>query len=469
MQRFLRTFWGWFAVTALFLGLASCRQTTDPAPAVANQPAPGVTPINTSPSGESPPATAPRSATDQPAAPSPTPLPVYPGPDGATPAPYPYPYPGPPTPLTGDGDPAPAFPASPDDNQLHFPVVGGPAPTATPTSTATPTPSVTPAATATPTAVPTVDFAARRAALAANDQGLSTVKIGFHVTLMEDRDLLDNWMRRLDAAGVPVFLKSVDNAEPLFRAQELMRRSGVPHVLVYRASGSVPDYALPPAQAARLHWEFHRANFPPELDPNLVWIETLNEPDRKRSQWLGQFALETARLAMADGFRWAAFGWASGEPEPAQWRSPAMLEFLRLAGENPERLAIAVHEYSYIKSEIDHDYPYKIGRFLALFDIADQHGFPRPTVLITEWGWEYAAIPDVGQAIADVDWATRLYAPFPQVKGAAIWNLGIGCCFADISEQVTRLVGPLTLYSLTHYFAIPPDGAPVSTNPEQFR
>lgn len=371
------------------------------------------------------------------------------------------PYPGPsPSPTGTAGDPYPVA----GDAEVFLPITGGSQP---PAPTATPIPS--PTATAVPpTPVPTVDFAARRAELQANGQDLGFAKLGFHVTLLEERDLLDDWMQRLDAAGVPFFLKTVDNAEPLFRAQELMKQSGVPHVLVYRASGGVPHYELPPEQAAQIHWESHRSQFPPELDPSLVWIETLNEPDRLQSEWLGRFALETARLAMAEGFRWAAFGWASGEPEPEQWQTPSMLAFLRLAGENPDKLAIALHEYSYTHEEIGHDYPYKIGRFQELFRIADAHGIPRPTVLITEFGWEYAEVPEPEQAMRDLRWAARLYAPYPQVKGAAIWNLGIGCCYDDVSEETARLVAPLTEYSLTKYFAVPQPPAQQPIDPNQF-
>ena len=330
--------------------------------------------------------------------------------------------------------------------EIFIPMVEGPSATALP-ATASPT--------ASPTPFPTVDFAAVQSTLQGQGRELAYTKIGFHVTFLEDKSLLDNWMRRLDQAGVPFFLKTVDNAEPLYIAQEMMRQSGVPHVLVYRASDDLPDYNLPPQEAARQHWQLHRDKFPPELDPSLVWLETINEPDRLRSEWLAEFALETARLALAEGFRWAAFGWAAGEPEPEHWQSPAMLEFLRLAGENPDRLAIALHEGSATAEDAAFDYPYRTGRFLQLFAICDQYGIPRPTVLITEWGWEYDNIPPIDKAMADIEWASRLYAPFPEVKGAAIWNLGTGCCFGTVSEQVRELINPLTRFALTRYFERP--------------
>ncbi len=319
---------------------------------------------------------------------------------------------------------------------------------ATPTAVFTLTPQ--------PTPTPTLDFTAVRQQLQASGQDMAFVKMGFHTSVGGNQAGLTEWMQRLDAAGVPFFLKSVDNAEPLYAAQQLIQASGVPHTLVYRRSGGeydVPNYDLPPAQAAQIHWQKHKEAFPPELDPNLVWIETMNEVDANRSEWLAQFALETAKLTLADGYRWAAFGWASGEPEPEEWQSPAMLEFLRLAAANPDRLAIALHEYSYTLDDVADWYPYKIGRFQQLFQVADAYGIPRPTVLITEWGWTYQDIPPVEQAMADIAWAAELYALFPQVKGAAIWHLG--CCFAEVADQTQKLIAPLTEYNLGTYFAVP--------------
>lgn len=343
--------------------------------------------------------------------------------------------------------------AEPKPDPLYLPLIGAAEPTtATPAAVAA---ADTPAPLPSPTPIPTLDFSALRTSLQAQGQTLQTVKMGFHTSLGGNQEGLTDWMSRLDEAGVPFFLKSVDNAEPLFRAQEMMAQSGVPHTLVYRRTGNgydVPRYDLPPAEAAQLHWQLHRDVFPPELDPSVVWIETINEPDKSRAEWLAEFALTTAELALADGFKWAAFGWASGEPEPADWQSPAMVRFLALAGQHPDRLAIALHEYSYLVDDIRHEFPYKVGRFQQLFAAADANGLPRPTVLITEWGWTYQNVPAPEQAMADLAWAAELYAPYPQIKGAAIWYLGPG--YGDIDNQTQRLIAPLTLYTLTHYFVI---------------
>lgn len=337
-----------------------------------------------------------------------------------------------------------------------------------------PIPTPTPLPAATP--IPPLDFEAIRADLLANGQELAHIKIGFHAGIPGNMEGLEEWMRQLDAAGIPFFLKSADNAEPLYIAQELRKQSGVPHTLVFRrATGQqirdrfaydVPLYHLSPEEAARRHWELHLAEWPPELDPEIVWVETINEVDRNRSEWLAEFALATAELAMADGYKWAAFGWASGEPEPEHWESPAMLEFLRLAGENPDRLAIALHEYSYVTDTLQRQHPYLLGRFQQLFAVCDRHGIPRPTVLITEWGWTHNRVPPPAQAIEHIAWASALYAPFPEVKGAAIWYLGIG--FDGIADLAQQLIEPLTAYTLRNYHTrpIPPAQAPVD---ERFR
>lgn len=436
-MRFLRSFLAVLVLAAVAAVVAAC---SDPPPPVTNTP---TTPAPTRVARVTPQPTAREE--------------VYPAPPTRAASPAPYPYPGQPTETaTSARRGTPTLIA-----EVFLPAVQEEAATPTPTPSATHTPS--------PTPTPTIDFAAVRAQLQAEGQDLGFVKLGFHVGPGGNQTGIGTWMERLNAAGVPFFLKSVDNAGPLTEAQAMVRVSGVPHTLVYRTSGNsydTPDYALPPAEAARQHWERHKEAFPPELDPSIVWIETINEVDKSRSPWLAEFSLATAEMALADGYRWAAFGWSSGEPEATDWESPAMLAFLRLAADHPERLAIALHEYSFLAEDIGHEYPFKVGRFQQLFRVADQHGIPRPTVLITEWGWAYDDIPPPGQALEDIAWAARLYAPYPQVRGAAIWYLGPG--YSGIADKVQHLVRPLTEYALGNYFGIPLPPTQAPLRPEEY-
>ena len=385
-------------------------------------------------------------------------------------------------------EPASPYPAvdriTPDHSaaateEIYFPVIGNEdqasitstalvEPTILPTATLMPSPTAGPAVMAQPTPISVVDFEAARADLLAQGRQLAYNKIGFHVTFLEEADELDSYMQRLDSEGVPFFLKSVDNAEPLFKAQELMKASGVPHTLVYRSTlYDVPDYSMDPVLAAETYWEMEKAIWPPELDPGLVWFETMNELDKNRSEWLAQFSLRTAELALRDGYRWAAFGWSSGEPEPEDWESPAMLELLRLIGDNPDRLAIALHEYSYVADDIGHEYPHKVGRFLDLFAVADKYNIPRPTVLITEWGWTYNNIPPEPPAMEDVAWAATLYGAYPEVLGAAIWNIGkLNDTLLPLNTQLQELIDNMLAISLDSYFSAPapPERTPLDAD-----
>jgi hypothetical protein len=112
-------------------------------------------------------------------------------------------------------------------------------------------------------------------------------------------------MAALDAAGIPFVLKSVDNAEPIMEAQEMMRASGVPHVLIYRRSDGgntfwdVPNYNITPRTGSRRALGTPPRRLPPELDPELVWLETVNEVDKHQAHWLGHLCEQDGRAACA--------------------------------------------------------------------------------------------------------------------------------------------------------------------------
>ena len=312
-----------------------------------------------------------------------------------------------------------------------------PAPTATPSPTfaATPGPPLPP-----PTvvvALPPVDFDAARATAQAQGLDLAFVKIGFHLAVTGNANGWGDYLRRLNAAGVPVFVKSADAGGPIYEAQQLMKANEaagreVDHTLVFRLTDPKYEepyynYALDAETAAAISWQLNRDNQPAELEKEYYWLETLNEPGRYGNdgnlqiERLGRFSLATAKLAVAEGYRYAAFAFSTGVPgvgdwtgqtpiDPNDWEDPAMLDFLRYAGEHPDQVAVALHEYSLTTSFIGAGYPFLVGRLQALFDVCDRHGIPRPTVLITEWGWEYADVPAPVPALEDIAWASWLYA-----------------------------------------------------------
>lgn len=289
------------------------------------------------------------------------------------------------------------------------------------------------------------------------NERLDYVKIGFHDGPGGDSRGISEWMESLDAQGIPFFLKTVDDGGVLLEAQNLAKASGVPHVLVYRRSGNdfeLPNYGKDPIDMAREHWAKHLDAFPPELDRSMVWIESANEVDKDQSEWMARYSLEIAKIAVRDGYKYAAFGWSSGEPEYTDWQAPAMAEFLRFAADHPNQVAVSLHEYSYKNNDLFREYPFLVGRFQLLFLAADRMGIRRPTVLITEFGWEYVSLPGSDEALAQMEAAAELYAQYPEVKGAAIWYLGGG--YSDISLKTRRLFEPLTNFASTRYYERPP-------------
>ena len=154
---------------------------------------------------------------------------------------------------------------------------------------------------------------------------------------------------------------------------------------------------------------------------------------QNRSEWLAEFALETARLARGK-LKGSAGRRSAGqpeEPEPEDWKgqrcwsscgwrvtipTPSALPFMKAVFGRSHCRTLSVH----------------IGRFLSLYETADRYGIPRPTVFITEWGWKVCR-PRSGQSHRAYQMGGLLYAPFPEVKGAAIWYLGGG--FDPIHEQ----------------------------------
>lgn len=296
-------------------------------------------------------------------------------------------------------------------------------------------------------------------------------KIGFHTGPGGNATGIGDWMKALDAAGIPFMIKSVDSYGPVFEASQRARQSGVKHTLVYRISTvgqrheydydvppyKDPRYANDPQGGAELHWEKTRAKLPPEFDKDLTWIEPINEVDRNLCDWLGHFAVHIANLAQRDGYKVSLFAWSSGEPEPAGWEEPGMLDYLRLCAKRPDQAAVALHEYSYVVDDIMDGFPYKIGRFRFLFDVCDKHGIPRPTVHITEWGWTLNNVPPPEKALPDIKKVMAVYGRYPEIKGAAVWYLGPE--FGGIANKAQRLIAPVQDFTVQEEFEVEIDKA----------
>lgn len=305
-------------------------------------------------------------------------------------------------------------------------------------------------------------------------------KIGFHTASGGNPTGIGDYLKKLDAANVPFVIKCADSMTGLFDAQELVRKrdGAVPHVLVYRRSvpdfGSVPpsgdpnvpDYKKEPEEAAADHWQWHKAHLPSDLDPKLVWIETINELRKEVNwaNWIGEFAYHTGQMAIADGYKFSAFGYSSGTPDEGAWETDGMLRYLESCQANPDDLSVSLHEYSFKTHDIwflrgDH-----IGRFEKLFAACDKHRIQRPKVIMTEWGWTHERVPtNINQAMKDIAEVAEYYAQFPEIIGAAIWYLGPA--FGGIANRAQKLIKPVRDYSLQTTFEIPDAPEAPDTSP----
>lgn len=329
---------------------------------------------------------------------------------------------------------------------------------------------------------------------------------GYHDALGDGRNAtgVGDWMRSLDAAGIPFTQKSVGIMP--WDGQEIARNSDLPHAVIYRKEGrewDVPDYDKPAHEAAVEHWNKHIAELPPELDKSITWIETINEiaqhfdydPDeipphpvidgrtitdfvdedgnpKKRlsnAAWLGKFAGRTAELAVQQGYKWLAFGWSSGEPEPEVWDVLQMRNFLNFAQTNFRNIGIALHEYSYNKDYLFDPNPEArhawIGRYKEL-----KKRFPRLRIFITEWGWEYQDVPPYEEARAEMEEAAQMYLE-DGVESIAIWQIGGGAKgnWGQIANQVNGYFEPmrqdLLNGSLSHEWESNPTEPPIDPVP----
>lgn len=286
-------------------------------------------------------------------------------------------------------------------------------------------------------------------------------KFGFADWIAGNAQGLGDYFAQLDAAGIPAIISSSSEAGPAFELQELARASDVPHIFGYRDPRfDVPQYHLDPAAAVAIHRQQVHSNWPPELIKKLTWCSPINEvnaDDPAVVAWLAEFGrlYALAELEDPDGLKIAMFGWAAGTPKIEHWQLPEMRAMLDLYQAYPDRLAIALHEYSYNHSSLEdsrpHDYPWQIGRFQFLLEVA-----PDVQIFIKEFGWGRDGAPsDPAVAIDQLDWAQSGYGDVDNIIAAAIWGLG-GGEFGNIANLIQPLIAPIRDRALALGYT-PPD------------
>lgn len=292
---------------------------------------------------------------------------------------------------------------------------------------------------------------------------MSTNKVWFHTgSPCHGCGGIGAMWREMAAAGVPFAVYSVENGGLIAEAAAYPGAT-----LIYRSLATdVASYDLAPAEAARRQWSILMSRLPPEVKAlaGRCWIEVGNEQDKTRANWLGWYYVELAGLAATDGYRICGPGWATGEPEPADWETEGWLAYLRLCAAWPDQLAVSVHEYSLNANSILAGSPWLVGRVGKLYEICDRRGISRPTTFVTELGWTHDDLPAAERAKADIAAAAALYAAYPTVQAAFLWSLMGGGDKKTLAAELNALMPWLTRFAIETRF--PDAGEQTPTEPE---
>lgn len=288
--------------------------------------------------------------------------------------------------------------------------------------------------------------------------------VGFNMSTDGNRQGWGDHVRTLDAAGKRAVCMSVGGEG--FGDIKALWDSGsqVNHVVAIRymppdGTQDVPLYHVSPQEAVGhwLNWYAPRIGNDVKQYHQRVITKHGNELNKNEIEWLSEFytLLHPALLSVMgwQSHRICCFSFASGEPEKAQWEQPQTLQFLRLAGDNPDKFVIGLHEYSYA-NDLQSGYPHNIGRFLDLFDVCDRHRIKRPKIVMHEFGWRQEWVPDPATAMAQMDQLSGpLYTAHDIPVG--IWTLKswhTGC----IPDCVQKLIAPTTEFVLTKDYPVAP-------------
>ncbi len=244
-------------------------------------------------------------------------------------------------------------------------------------------------------------------------------------------------------------VKALDAGGWAFEAADLRRKSGVPHIIIFRqtAPGDLaddhPDLNLTPEEAAERLWGEILKTMPKELFDfkDIIYIEPTNEPGvvtapdmQEQARWIGQFCVVIAEMMLADGWNPALAGFNAGTPSQQQVRD-YFVDLLRLIEANWDRCLWTLHEaklggykpgIDYKTRGLHHFVPDLIDSSQRVFAVCDELGIRRPRTFISEFAWSHNDIPGKDQFRTEVQEACRMDARWPEVVGRVIYTTHAG-------------------------------------------
>lgn len=199
-----------------------------------------------------------------------------------------------------------------------------------------------------------------------------------------------------------------------------------------------------------------------ELAKKYCWFQINNEPRKEATEWLAEYGARLLENSIRDGVRQALFAWSAGNPGLETWETPKMRRLLQIIRENPQRCAIALHEYSLNENDLDaySGGTHLIGRWL----LVDRYLFDIP-IIMPEWGWGERGMPWPPVAIRQIEAVYEDLYAYPNIIGLAAWTLIRG--WGDVHEDVLDLMPRITQFCLENEWTLPdmwPPTAPWPTN-----
>ena len=207
--------------------------------------------------------------------------------------------------------------------------------------------------------------------------------VGFHCGIGR-RGYIGTYMRMLDEAELPFAICSVEDGGLIAEACGF---TDADHFICYRPKSDIDGRSLDEplhtgssdnyTESAESYYNRVKGKLDtaPEVIANKdrIWIALLNEADQNQSIFLAEMCLELAKLFNDDGWRVVLPNWATGSQYIDDLESPEHIELLRYAGNNRDRCAIGIHEYS-LDDYLLNGYPYLTGRWRFYTDVCLENG-----------------------------------------------------------------------------------------------